>query len=131
LSRFTTREKNSMLTDRRRNERITLVRPAKMLNCRSRKYVPAETCNLSQTGALVKLDRSQPIAQGDEVQVAVDWSLTPGLISSDELVTGEVVRVSAIDYLSQSVAVKFVRGQIKESQLEQAATEAASQPQAA
>lgn len=120
-----------MLTDRRRAERVTVVRAAKVLNCRSRKYAPAETCNLSQSGALVKLDRTHPISTGDEVQVAIDWSLTPGLISSDELVTGKVVRVAAIDYLSQSVAVRFVRGQVKEEQLEQATEEAASQPQAA
>ncbi len=120
-----------MLTDRRRNERITVVRPAKMLNCRSRKYVPVETCNLSQTGALVTLDRSHPICQGDEVQVAIDWSMTPGLITSDELVTGEVVRVSAIDYISQSVAVRFVRGQLQQQQLERATVHAVAQPQAA
>ncbi|MCK4873717.1 MAG: PilZ domain-containing protein [Phycisphaerales bacterium] len=98
-----------MLMDRRGTERMDLVRPAKILNCRSRKFIAAETCNLSQSGVLVKIDRSHPVSHGDELEVAIDWGRSPGLLGSEELVTGRVVRVASMDYVSQSVALQFAR----------------------
>jgi len=99
-----------MLMDRRQAERIDVVRPAKVLNCRAQKYIAAETCNLSQTGAMVKIDRSHPVSMGDELEVGIDWSQSPGLLSKTEMVPAKVIRVAAIDYVSQSVAVQFQRG---------------------
>jgi hypothetical protein len=96
-----------MQIDRRHAERINVVRPAKIHNCRSDRYIAAETCNLSRGGALMKVDRAHPVADGDRIEIAVDWSRSPGLISSTDMVAGRIVRVSSIDYLSQSVAVEF------------------------
>lgn len=92
--------------ERRRSERHAMVRPCKVRDRRSLLFSPGQTSDLSDEGALLRLEGFRPFAQGDEVELLVAWA-HEGVLSSDSLVQAKVVRVIPIDFHHQAVAIQF------------------------
>jgi len=94
--------------DRRSSRRINAVHPAKVFDPRGQRYHGAQTCNISAGGALLKVQRSMPICDGDRLDVIInaDENMTR-VLALDEAIPSRVVRVTAIDRFSQAVAVQF------------------------
>jgi len=92
--------------ERRRHPRLTLVRPCKVRDCRTLVFSPGLTSDVSVSGALLRIDRTRPIAPGDELEVAVAWT-RDAVLSAQSMVRAKVRRVTPIDHHHQSVAVEF------------------------
>ena len=97
----------SLAQERRASKRRTVIHPAKVYDQRADKYYPAETCNLSDDGALLKINRTMPISRGDTLDIGMATTDTGAVISREGFVTARVVRVTSIDRFSQAVAVQF------------------------
>ncbi|MBL0926688.1 MAG: PilZ domain-containing protein [Phycisphaerales bacterium] len=96
--------------ERRRSARTAVARPCKVLDRRSLRFSPGETADVSDGGALLRIDRGRPFAPGDELDVAVAWSHQPVLADSS-LVRAVVRRVTVIDDAHQAIGVEFVAPQ--------------------
>ena len=104
---------SSHTIDRRRHERNIVVRPCKLRDRRSLLFAAGQTHDVSQGGALVKVDSARPFAPGDEVEVAVAWT-NGAVIASEGLVKARVRRVFPIDYHHQAIALEFERAESAE-----------------
>lgn len=94
--------------DRRTSPRISAAHAAKVFDPRAQRYHPAQTCNVSASGALLKVQRSMPVMSGDRLDVAIDADdATRRVLALGDFVPSRVVRVMAIDRFSQAVAVQF------------------------
>ncbi len=96
--------------DRRQHARTPIDRPCKVYHRASRQYLAARTCDLSSSGALIRVDSARPINPGDELDVFIAWGKKP-VVNSGELVPATVVRVAASLERHQAVAVQFAGGQ--------------------
>ena len=65
------------------------------------------TSDVSEGGALIRIDRGRPFGEGDELDVVVAWS-GAGVIASDSMLRGRVKRVDLLDDRHQAVALEFV-----------------------
>lgn len=95
--------------ERRASLRLAASYPAKMYDRRAERYFAAETCNVSETGALLKVQRSMPVIAGDVFDLAVTQKAPSVVIGKKNLVPAIVVRVIPIDHYSQAVAVRYDR----------------------
>ncbi len=94
--------------DRRMSPRMSVAHGAKVFDPRAQRYHAAQTCNISATGALLKVQRSMPVMSGDRLDVAIDADdATRRVLALGDFVPSRVVRVMAIDRFSQAVAVQF------------------------
>jgi hypothetical protein len=93
--------------DRRTDPRISLTRPCKVFEARSRKYVAGMTCNVSTDGMLVRLSRPLGAEPGDLVYVAVARRRQCGLMRSADMLEARVVRSVGIGGGESVVAVVF------------------------
>ncbi|MBL0921908.1 MAG: PilZ domain-containing protein [Phycisphaerales bacterium] len=96
----------SVVSERRRHPRFPGAHAAKVYLPRALRFAGAETADLSVGGALLRVDRSRPIAAGDEIEVAIahgEECVAPAAL----LRRARVVRVSAMDHYHQAVAVEF------------------------
>jgi hypothetical protein len=82
--------------DRRRSPRLALSRPCKVFEPRSQKYVAGRTCNVSDGGMLVRLDRRLNVEPGDHVYLGVAEKRRQPLLRSSEMVEATVVRAMGI-----------------------------------
>lgn len=94
--------------DRRTSPRIDAAHAAKVFDPRAQRYHPAQTCNVSASGALLKVQRSMPVMSGDRLDVIIDAGEDmQRMLALEDSVPCRVVRVSAIDRFSQAIAVQF------------------------
>jgi len=93
--------------ERRTSERHIEVHTAKVYDQRADKYFPAETCNVSDSGVLLKVNRSMPISAGDVLDVALFEDDNGPVIGHQEMAGSEVVRVVSIDRFTQAIAVRY------------------------
>ena len=94
--------------DRRRHPRLAVSRPCKMFDDRSVRYRSGVTTNISRGGALIKMHQNCSVEPGDPVYLGVASSGRHGLMSRDEMIHAEVVRIDADDPAGPTVAVRFV-----------------------
>ncbi len=94
--------------ERRRHERNIVVRPCKVRDRRNLLFSPGQTHDVSESGALLKVDSARSFAPGDEVEVAVAWN-HDAVLMSEGLVKARVRRVFPIDYHHQAIALEFER----------------------
>ena len=92
--------------DRRQHARTPIDRPCKVYHRASRQYLPARTCDLFFSGALIRIDSACLINPGDELDVFIAWGKKP-VVNSAELVPAKVIRVAASLERHQAVAVQF------------------------
>jgi hypothetical protein len=78
--------------ERRRQERLPLVRPCKIYEPRSEKYLNAITENLSTGGALLTIMRPLDLRPGDLVHVGVALKRRQAVIPANEMIASRVVR---------------------------------------
>ena len=71
---------------------MSLSRPAKVYHVPSRKYLAAQTCDLSGTGALLRVESPRRLVPGEMVEVLVQWSGRV-LLNAGDLVKARVARV--------------------------------------
>ncbi len=102
--------RQSATSDRRTARRSEVHWPAKVFAVRADKYFPAETCNTSSSGVLLKVGRSLPVAPGDYLDVALGQEQEhTAVVPRDGMISARVVRVAPMDSLSQAVALHFLR----------------------
>jgi hypothetical protein len=104
--------------EQRRAPRVSFSRAAKVLHVPSLKYLPAQTCDLSQTGALVRVLAPRRFGPGDEVELFVQWG-SAVLLGEGDRIKGVVRRVLASER-GQVLGVEFSQ-RLGAAQLEAAA----------
>lgn len=92
--------------ERRRHERHVLVRDCKLRARSAPAFTPAQTTNLSRSGALIRVPSSRTYASGDRIELALPASRQP-LVMSDALIGARVRRVIPIDHHSQALGIEF------------------------
>jgi hypothetical protein len=93
--------------ERREDPRITIRRPCKVYDPRSRKYVAGTTCNVSAGGMLLRLDRRIALEAGDRVFLAISHRRRDGFLSRGDMVEVSVARALAITTGETVLAVHF------------------------
>ncbi len=94
--------------ERRLSPRVHAAYAAKVFDRRADRYHPAQTCDLSASGALLKVQRSMPIHKGDLLDVTITTDdETSRVLALEDFMPARVVRVTAIDRFSQAIAVQF------------------------
>jgi hypothetical protein len=93
--------------DRRSSPRIALSRPCKVFEPRSQKYVAGRTCNLSEGGMLIRLDRRLNVEPGDHVYLGVAQKRRQQLIRSADMIEATVVRALGIGGGEFTLALRF------------------------
>lgn len=94
-------------TDRRRHARHRVVRLCKVRDRRTLLFSAGQTCDVSVGGAMIRVDRYRPFAEGDELDVVIAWG-NDAVIPGDAMVRAKVKRVTPIDYHHQALAVQFL-----------------------
>jgi len=95
--------------DRRLYPRTRSVRASKIFHRAGLAYAPAETTDLSEGGALLKVHSSRRFDPGDVVDIVVEPKVDPGLIRTRSLIEAVVMRASPLGDDRQYVAVRFAR----------------------
>lgn len=95
------------IQERRKSTREAVVFPAKIYDLKAEKYFTAETCNVSGTGVLLKVNRSMPVASGDVFDIAITLEKSGPVISRKGMTNSQVVRVIPIDRFTQAIAVTY------------------------
>jgi hypothetical protein len=80
--------------ERRTESRRDLVRPCKLYDPLTRKYVAGTTWNVSCEGALIELPRARDLQPGDQVYLGVAWKRREGVLPRMSMIKGEVVRTA-------------------------------------
>ena len=100
-------QESSMRLERRRATRVPKVLDAKVYCPLHGRFMPAQTSNVSESGLLLWVDRSRTIDIGEEIDVAVAENPESSVVSRTGMRRARVVRVTPIDFHTQSIAVAF------------------------
>jgi len=100
----------SLTLERRRHPRLPVERPCKVYHHASRTYLAASTCDLSEGGAMIRVDNPRVLNPGDEIDVLVAWTKAP-VLHRTAGITGSVIRVPGRFSGHQFIAVKFAKDQ--------------------
>jgi hypothetical protein len=93
-------------SDRRKWDRVDLVKPAKVFLPACSRFAAARTCNLSRGGALLTIESARPLAPGDPIDLSVFFARLP-MVPADRMIRGRVTRAQAFDTDRQLVAIRF------------------------
>ena len=93
-------------TDRRIHTRHDVQRPCKLRDRHALLFSSGHTCNVSDGGVMVRIDRPNTFAVGDELHVAVAWQDLQ-LVPSRTLMRATIRRVTPVNGRSWNVAVEF------------------------
>lgn len=106
---------NTQVTDdRRKHTRVSVSRPCKLYHRATGRYLPARTCDVSASGALVRVTAPRPLVPGDEIEVYIAWS-SRSLLTTSEQVRGRVTR-TMFEGNDQIVGVEFVAARAQAAQ---------------
>jgi hypothetical protein len=97
---------NQLTMERRRFERTPTVRPCKVRDRRMLLFSAGQTCDVSQGGLLLRVDRARPFAPGDQIDVVVAWS-HDALVRGESMTRATVRRVTPMDCHHQAIAIEF------------------------
>ncbi len=100
----------SLVLERRRHPRLPIERPCKVFHKPSRQYLAASTCDISEGGALVRVDAKRPLNAGDEIDILIAWTKAP-VVTQTTAIAGKVLRTPGAFAHHQFVAVRFEREQ--------------------
>ncbi len=97
--------------ERRRDPRIPANHPVK-LKCEQTagKYIPGTTDNVSDGGAMLKLDHPKLLTTGQKVQIGIVSNPARGMLLAEDFVEATIVR-SLGHGETQHVAVRYARPQ--------------------
>ncbi len=97
---------SSIGKDRRRHVRRSLAHSCKLRHAEGLRYVSAHTRDLSEGGALLTLETSRPLVEGQEITLAIDFH-GRAVLTQSQMVEAKVVRAGPVLNRVQSVAVAF------------------------
>lgn len=83
--------------DRRHDPRINVECPAKVHNPLNRRYRSAHVRNLSEGGAMLRIQTTDPLVRGDRIQLYVDATDSAGVIDHGEMRSAVLVHVERSD----------------------------------
>ncbi len=93
--------------ERRRDPRISAHHPVKIKCDQSAgHYIPGTTHNVSDGGAMLKLEYPRLLSTGQKIQIGIANNPTRGLLTADEFVEATIVR-SLGHGETQHVAVRY------------------------
>lgn len=92
--------------ERRQHDRRDLARPCKVFLRQAMKYVPGNTRNLSDSGALLEVGPSRPLSVGDPVDLLISWT-GQAVVRAESMAPARVVRVIESGHDRQLVALAF------------------------
>lgn len=78
--------------EQRRDLRSELVRPCRIFDPRSGKYLHGTTCNLSLSGALIRIARPCTLRPGDTLHVGIALDDRQGFMQARDMFEATVVR---------------------------------------
>ena len=93
-------------TDRRRHERVPLVRRGKLRAPGWVRFAPFDTANISISGVLLSVDAALPLKAGDHIELAIAFDDEPILVS-EHAVRAIVRRVTPINHATQAIGIEF------------------------
>ncbi len=96
--------------DRRAHTRAETTLGCKLLRPAVARYLSARTTDVSAGGAMLEIDTTRPLIEGEDIEVGVAWTGS-GLLSTKDLVSARVVRTTPLIGTRQRVAVRFARVQ--------------------
>jgi hypothetical protein len=102
----TTRIATTGSSERRRHDRVWVVRGCRIRAVSRVRAEPAETTNLSESGALIRVGSEGSFGVGDEVEILVAWG-GEAVVQSEGAIRGIVRRVVPMDYHHQAIGVEF------------------------
>lgn len=80
------------LQERRTANRTDLIRPCRLYDPRSQKYLHGTTCNLSVDGVLVRICRPCNLQPGDTLMVGIAMNEKTGLLKACDMFEAKVQR---------------------------------------
>ncbi len=92
--------------ERRQHDRQDLSRPCKVFLKQAMRYVPGNTRNLSDGGALLEVGPSRPLNPGDPVDLLISWT-GQAVVRAESMAAARVVRVIESGHDRQLVALTF------------------------
>lgn len=97
--------------ERRRQERLPLVRPCKIYEPRAQKYLNALTENLSIGGALLTVMKPLDLRPGDQIFVGVALKRRQAIIPGNEMLPARVIRSLRSSEGFTTIALAFETGE--------------------
>lgn len=110
--------------DRRVHPRTPADLGCKVLRPALARYLSARTADVSAGGALIDLQTTTPLQEGEHLDVGVGWTGS-GVLRARDLVEAVVVRATPLLNNSQRVAVRFATAQAAAARLIHASASAA------
>lgn len=95
------------ITEKRRAERVNLVRNVKVYHPTGCRYFAGQTLNVCEGGALLALRHGQYMEPGARVRVGIDWTGQQPVYRHDEMTEARVVRNEGASGYACVVAVSF------------------------
>lgn len=92
--------------DRRQHQRDIIVRPCKVRDAQSLRYIPAKTSDYSRGGALLCVGSEHNFKSGDTIEVGIAWA-NEAVLADERLTPARVKRVSLIDEHFQALGIEF------------------------
>lgn len=92
--------------DRRLSERLAVDRGCKLFVHDAIRFCAGRSVDVSRVGALVRCGLDRPVTMGQRVDLAMDWD-RHGLVGSEQLVPGRVVRVELRPGGVQQLGIAF------------------------
>ncbi len=93
--------------DRRAEPRVSLVRPCKIYDPRSRRYHGGATVDCSLGGVRLELDRPLDLSAGDEIYLGVALKRSQGMIPRQGMIRARVIWATRIAADRLRVAVSL------------------------
>ena len=92
--------------DRREYPRRKAEISCKVYHPATRRFAAARTRDISQGGALLRIDLGRPLNPGEPLELAVSWTQQP-VLAMDTVIPARVVRSLPTGDYTQEVAVRF------------------------
>ena len=93
--------------ERRQHVRTPVARPCKAFHRASRTYIAGRTGDLSAGGALIFIESTRPLMEGEELDLVVAWDRR-AVLPADSLRRARVVRIGPGLEGRRAVGIRFV-----------------------
>lgn len=94
-------------SDRRADPRIQIARPCKVFVPKIDRYLAGTTWNLSASGALLEINRSEHLRPGDHLYVGIALKRRQAILRASEMFSAQVVRSFQTTRDRTALAVRF------------------------
>ncbi len=95
------------ICEKRKHNRYLMVRNIKLFDPQSLRYRAGQTLNVSVGGALLAVRHGDQLAQGQPIEMHIEWEGAEGIVSRSEMLSAEVIRNEGTGGAACVIAVKF------------------------